>query len=81
MNLQQLQRFLGTCTIINFGVYTLGAIFLLLLKDFTQSIYAHFFQIDPPTYEWLSFVILGIWKALIFIFNLVPYIALRIMNK
>jgi len=81
MSLKQLQQFLGTCTVINFIIYTLAGLFLLLFKDFTQSIYAIFFDIDAGTYEWLSFVILGIWKALIFVFNLVPYIAVRRLNK
>ena len=81
MDLSKIQRFLGICTIINFSVYTLGALFLLVFKDFTLSIYDHFFNIPHESYDWMSFIILGIWKALIFVFNLTPYVALRMINK
>ena len=81
MDLKQLQRFFGICTVVNFAVYTLGALFLLVFKDFTLTVYDNFFDIAHDSYDWLSFIILGIWKALIFVFNLTPYVALRMINK
>ncbi len=79
-NLHELTNFLGWCTAINLGILIFSTLMLILTRTFAANLHSKMFQLDPATLPKMYFEYLGRYKLLIIVFNLVPYLALRIMG-
>lgn len=80
MNVEIMRNFFLWCAIINFGLLILGVLIITLAHDWVYRLNRRFFpltveQFDAINYAWLVFFKIGI-----LLFNLVPYIALRIIG-
>lgn len=80
MTIDALTTFLGWCTVINIGVLVFTTIILTIMRGPVSGIHSKLFGLDPSALPAAYFQYLGNYKIAIFIFNAVPYIALRIMN-
>ena len=79
MTAETLTIFLGWCTVINISVLLLSTILLITLKEPILKIHSRLFGLDEETLSLTYFQYLGNYKVAIYILNLVPYIALKIM--
>ena len=79
MTIDQLTAFFGWCSAINLGVLILSSIALILLKRPVSAIHSRMTGIPVAGLPGLYFQYLGFYKIGIFLFNLVPYIALKLM--
>ena len=68
ISIEQLTAFLGWCTLINIGLLLYSTLILALVKDFAINMHSKIFDL------------LGRLKLLVIVFNLVPYLALRIIQ-
>jgi hypothetical protein len=50
------------------------------VKDFAINMHSKIFDLDPETLPAMYFDYLGRLKLLVIVFNLVPYLALRIIQ-
>ena len=75
----ELVTFLGWCTLINIGIYLFSAFFILIFKRFTTNIHSNMSGVDPAELPALYFKYLGNFKIGILLFNLAPYVALKLM--
>ena len=75
-----LATFLGWCSVINIGVLVLSTIILIIMREPVASIHSRLFGIHQAELPATYFQYLGNYKIAIFIFNLVPYIALKVMG-
>ena len=80
MTAETLTIFLGWCTVLNSSVLLLSTILLTTLKEPILKIHSRLFGLDEETLSLTYFQYLGNYKIAIFILNLVPYIALKIMT-
>ena len=78
-NVELVTAVLGWCTVINAAVLTLAALALVTAGDSIARIHSRMFGIDVGELPRLYFDYLGRYKTLVLLFNLVPYIALRIV--
>ena len=78
-SLESLTAFLGWCTIINIGVFMLGSMFLVVWQAPARAIHARMFKLSETELSRAYFQFLGQYKIAIWILNLAPYIALKIM--
>jgi hypothetical protein len=78
-NLSTITTFLGWCTIINIGMLTYSSIMIIIFNAPVKKLHAKMVHISPDRLDELYFNFLGNYKLGIFIFNLVPYCALKIM--
>ena len=78
-SIKTLATFLGWCTIINFGFLLLGVLVWMLAIPYTSQLAAS--MISPHEVKVSFFNGLMIYRAGIVFFNLVPYIALKIMDR
>lgn len=76
---ETLREFLGWCTAINFGMLTFASIVVVLMRSSISGIHAGMFSLEETDLSRAYFQYLAQYKIAIFVFNLVPYIALRIM--
>jgi hypothetical protein len=79
ISIELLTTFLGWCSLINVGVLVLSTIILILKKDAIIAMHARWFAIDRQALPSVYFEYLGHYKIAILVFNLVPYLALKIM--
>ena len=79
MTIEQITGFLGWCTVINAGVLLLATLALIMMKDFTTRVHAGLFDLEKRVLKEQYFQYLAQYKILIVVFNLVPYIALRLI--
>jgi hypothetical protein len=80
ISLHELTILLGWCTAINIGIFLFSTLMTTLTKSFAANLHSKLFQLDPASRPKMYFEYLGNFKILILVFNLVPYLALRIMG-
>jgi hypothetical protein len=78
-SLETLTEFFGWCTAINMGVLAVAAISASLMRATMVKIHTRLYGLDEADLTHQYFQYLAHYKIAIFVLNLVPYIALRIM--
>ena len=78
MTIDTLQAVLGWSTLINFSLLIWWAFLILLASDWTFKMHNRFFAISKDTFHATHYAGMAFFKLLILMFNLVPYIAIRI---
>jgi hypothetical protein len=79
MSLEQLAALLGWMTVINMVIMVLSAILLAGLKGILGRYHSKLFAVSAEEVAAASCNYLGRFKVLIIVFNLTPYIALRLI--
>lgn len=80
MSLAVLQGFLGWCTIINMAILLWWFVVFALAPDWIHRLHGRWFQIPRERFDTIHYVGMTVYKSAVFLFNLVPYIALRIVS-
>jgi len=80
MDTQRLMAFLMWCTIINGAVLIASTIGCILAPDWGYDIQSSWFDIPRETINVTIYSFLGTFKILWLIFNVTPYVALRIVK-
>lgn len=80
MNIQTLTTFFMWCTIINGGILILWTMFFAFAPDFVYRIQSKWFPIPRETYNVVIYSILGLFKIVFLVFNVVPYVSLLIIG-
>ena len=73
------REFFGWCTVINICILLIVTIFIAFARSTISVIHSKLFKLNDTDLSRLYFQFLAQYKLAIYIFNLVPYIALRIM--
>jgi len=82
MSVETLREFFLWCTIINVSllVVSFGICAGFGLGDWIYRMHGRFFSMSRESFNVAIYAFLGLYKILIFVFNLVPYIALLIVG-
>lgn len=80
MSIETAATFFGWCSVINIGVLVLTTLAILALKGPISSIHSKLFGVDKEHLQLIYLQYLGNYKIAIFILNIVPYFALKIMS-
>ncbi len=78
-DLQTITTFLGWCSIINIGLLLFSTIWMMIFRDFTKKTHSALLGIDQEKLDPIYFQYLANYKIAVLIFNIVPYLALKIM--
>jgi hypothetical protein len=68
------------CTVLNYGVLLVWFLFFLLAHDWLYRLHGRWFQLPREQFDALHYGGMALYKIGILLFNLVPYIALRIVE-
>jgi hypothetical protein len=79
MDIATLRTFFGWCTVINVGMMILSFALLIPLSDFVYRVHSRLFPMSREAFNIIIYSYLGIYKILVIVFCLVPYVALSIM--
>ena len=78
-SMETLAAFLGWCTLINFGMLFFASIMLAAMRPSISKIHGRMFVLEEADLSRAYFQYLAQYKIMVFVFNLMPYLALRIM--
>lgn len=79
MNIKQVRDALLYCTIINFALLWLWALIYLLPHDWWHSTANRMFHLSAERLDTINLTGIIFYKIGILLFNLVPYLALRLL--
>jgi hypothetical protein len=80
MDIQTLTAFFMWCTILNIALLLLSLLFCLCAGDWVYRIHSKWFSISRETFNVAIYSFLALYKIFIFVFNLIPYLALSIVG-
>jgi len=80
MEIDQLQAFLGWCTLINMTLLLWWFLMLVVFREKIYKLHSRWFSISLEDFSQLHYGAMAGFKLSIFVFNLSPYIALRLIN-
>ncbi len=79
ITIDSLTAFFGWCSVINIGILVLSTVLLMIFKEPITKIHSKLFGLNQESLPLTYFQYLGNYKIAIFMLNLVPYVALKLM--
>ncbi len=80
MDIQTLTLFFQWCSIINISLLVFWSLFVIGAPNWVYRTQSMFLPITRETFNITIYCFLGAFKFLVIVFNVVPYIALRIIG-
>ena len=79
MTLEILRATLGWCAILNMVILAWWFLFVALANDLTYRMHSRFLPISLEEFNRIHYAGMTLFKLAVFFFNIVPYLALRIV--
>ena len=80
MTLEVIRDALAWCTVINWIALLWWLLFFILAHDWMYRFHTKWFKISVEKFDAIHYSGMAFFKVAIFLFNLVPYLALRIVG-
>jgi len=80
MAIATVKDFFMWCTILNVALLAFSALFLSLANAWVYKMHTRSFPLSREAFNAIIYSFLGLYKVLIIVFNLVPYLALSILS-
>jgi len=80
MTLETVRAVLAWCTVINLGLFIWWFLFFALAHDWMYRLHGRWFKITVEKFDSLHYAGMALFKIAILLFNLVPYLAMRIVG-
>ncbi len=81
MSVEMLREFLGWCAVINYGILLVWSLVFMFAHDWMHRFHGHWFRLSVEQFDTLHYAAMAMYKIGIFLFNLVPYVALLIVSQ
>ena len=81
MDINIMRAFFKWCTIINGGLLVFSSLFMLFAGDMVFGLHGKLIPITWDNFNVAIYILLGLFKIIVIVFNLVPYIALVIIGR
>ena len=73
-------EFLAWCSVINVGLLIFWLLWFTLAHDFVYRIHGKWLKLSVERFDAIHYAGMTFFKICIFLFNVVPYIALRLVG-
>jgi len=80
MTLEIIRSALAWCAVINIGLLLWWYLLFTLAHDWVYRVHTKWFNLSVDTFDTIHYAGMGLFKLGLFMFNLVPYFALRILG-
>ena len=80
MVIELAQEILGWCSLINVALLLIWFLFIVFAHDWMFRIHTRWFKLSSEKFDAIHYAGIGLFKMTIVIFNVVPYLALRIAS-
>jgi len=81
MNIRKIRRFLGICTLLNYAILIFWFAVFSLSYDWLYRVHTSWFPMSKENYNVINFLAMAVYKILVLVLNLIPYIALSIVGS
>ena len=81
MGINVIRSFFKWCTIMNGALLVLASLDLAFAGDRVFALQSQWFPIDKDDFNLAVYELLGFFKIVVIVFNLVPYLALVIIGR
>ncbi|HQZ82629.1 MAG TPA: hypothetical protein PLR83_05370 [Pyrinomonadaceae bacterium] len=81
MNIRKIRRFLGICTLLNYAVLIVWFAVFTLSYDWLYGVHSSWFPMSKENYDVANYLAMAVYKILVLVLNLIPYIALSIIGS
>ncbi len=80
MSIEMIRGVLAWSAVINFGLLLWWFLFFALAHDWMYRLHGQWFKLTREQFDALHYGGMGVFKLGILLFNLVPYLAMRIVG-
>ena len=80
ITIENLRSFLGWCTILNMGMLVVWSLAFVFARDLVFKVHTRWFRISEERFDEIHYTLMGYYKLAVFLFNLAPYLVLRLAN-
>ncbi|MEJ2164469.1 MAG: hypothetical protein P8X90_02995 [Desulfobacterales bacterium] len=80
MTLETVRAVLAWCTVINLALFIWWFLFFALAHDWMYRLHGKWFKISVEKFDAVHYAGMALFKMGILLFNLVPYLAMRIVG-
>jgi hypothetical protein len=80
MTIDMVRDVLLWCTVLNYGILLLWFLVFSLAHDWMYRFHGRWFRVSPEQFDGIHYAGIAFYKVGIFLFNLIPYAALRIVG-
>ena len=77
--MESLQQVLGWCAVINLGVLLWWWLWFVFAHDVVYRLHGRWFKLTPQQFDAVHYGGIAFFKLTVLVFNVVPYLALRIV--
>jgi len=78
MDIDSIRAFFMWCTILNVALLLFSSLMCICAGDWVYQIQSKLFSISKETFNVVIYSFIALYKLLVIVFNLIPYIALLI---
>lgn len=78
MNLQTLSDVLLWCAVLNYALLLWWWLMFVFARDWVRRLHGRWFRLDDASFDAIHYGAMAAYKLCIFMFNLTPWLALRI---
>ncbi|MHC4291534.1 MAG: DUF6868 family protein [Planctomycetota bacterium] len=75
----EIREMLGWCSLINVVLMLVSWVIMLKVRAWAYSIHSKWFPITEQQFNVVVYSFFGLYKVLVIVFNIIPWIALSIM--
>lgn len=79
MIIELLSEFLLWCSVTNYALLLVWFVAFSLARDRIHRLHGRWFRLSPIQFDAIHYTGMAVYKIGIFLFNLVPYIVLRLL--
>ncbi len=80
MTVEIIRDVLAWCSVINVGLLLFWWLWFILGHDFIYRFHGKWFKLSTEKFDAIHYTLMGFFKIGIILFNIVPYLALRIVE-
>jgi len=80
MDIAILTKFFMWCTILNIGLLMLSFLIVAFNGDFVYKMHSKWFPMPRETFNVVLYSFIGMFKIIVFVFNIVPWVVLTIIK-
>ena len=80
MDLATLKTFFGWCTVIHMGLLIYASLMVTVFRNWVYNLSIKLFPMTRETHTAVVYSFLGVYKLMIFVFALVPWVVLVLMS-
>lgn len=79
MSVETITKVLAWCTTINLCLLILWSVLFTTSRDWILRIHSKWYKLSPEQFNAIHYGAIAFYKILFLVFNLIPYLALRIV--